>query len=503
MIKSMKLPSRMEIDAEKARRHHLDFMQYTWAKTEPFVVGFHTRKICERIDRAFEDFRNGKSTYLIVNVHHRSGKSDILSRYLPPHFLGEFPDKEIISVSFKAALTEKFTAYARNIFKSEKYQQLYPSIELSQESNAKAYWEIIDKKTGKPTYGKLFGSGLSSGITGSGAHLALCDDPISGRAAAESTVIRDSVWDAITNDLFTRLAPVHIVIILATQWHHDDPSGRIRKAMKDDPYFPQFDIMTFPAKADDYEGEGKYPGKYLFLERYPEMWYRTQRSLLGKYGAAALLDCNPVLRTGSILSVEYITVEPIVPEDKELKWARVWDLAHTAKQRNGNDPDWTSGTKLAFEKRDGDPILHLWIADVFRTRDGAKKRDKAIYDIATKDGYYVMQAVENTIDSKDAYEYITAEMPDVKWKKLTIKGDKAARVSPLEKIFETPGHVHIKEADWNDAWISEIASFDGQGKAHDDQVDNLSAGYSLLVSDKTYFDDDFISRMEQARNRDS
>ena len=238
-------------------------MDYTWAKTEPFVKGFHTRKICERIDRAFETFRNGKSTYLVVNVHHRSGKTDLLSRYTPPHFLGEFPECEVMSVSFKAALTEKSTSFARNIVKSEKYAKLYPNVGLSQEANAKAYWEIVDKRTNKPTFGKLFGSGLSSGITGSGGHLVLCDDPLSGRVAAESSTIRDNVWDAFANDLMTRLAPVNIVIVLATQWHWDDPCGRIEKAMKTDPDFPRFEFLRFPARAKDYQ-EMSIPGSYSF-----------------------------------------------------------------------------------------------------------------------------------------------------------------------------------------------------------------------------------------------
>jgi predicted phage terminase large subunit-like protein len=488
-------------ERDSAKVHHIDFMRYCWMKKEPFVEGFHTQKICARIDKAMEDFRQGKSTYLIINVHHRAGKTDILSRYLPPHFLGEFPNCEIINTTFKAALTEKFTADARNIFRSDKYQELYPEIELSQESNAKAYWEIVDRKTGKPTYGKLFGSGLSSGITGSGAHLALCDDPLSGRAAAESSTIRDGVWEAITNDLFTRLAPVHIVIILATWWHWDDPSGRIRRWMKEVPGFPQFEVLEFPAKASDYKGEGKYPGKYLFTERYPEIWYNTQRALLGKYAAAALMDCNPMARTGGRFDVSGIDYVDTMPGAQELKWARIWDLAHTAKQREGDDPDWTSGTKMAFEYRDGDPIPYLYVSDVCRTREGASKRDDIIKSRAMSDGYYVKQAIENTIDSKDAYEYISKALPGISWTKLTIKGDKAARATPLEKIFEAPGHVIVKRGDWNDEWITEVLRFDGTGKDHDDQVDNLSAGYSFLVGDKTTFDTDFITRMEKARNQ--
>jgi predicted phage terminase large subunit-like protein len=488
-------------ERESSKKHHIDFMEHCWMKQEPFVKGFHTIKICERIDRAMEDFRNGKSTYLIINVHHRAGKTDILSRYLPPHFLGEFPECEVINTTFKAALTEKFTADARNIFRSEKYAQLYPTIELSQESNAKAYWEIVDRKTKKPTYGKLFGSGLTSGITGSGAHLALCDDPLSGRAAAESKTIRDSIWDAITNDLFTRLAPVHIVIILATWWHWDDPSGRIRNAVATIPGFPQFEVLEFPAKAEDYKGDGAYPGKYLFLERYPEIWYETQRALLAKYAAAALLDCNPLVRTGGRLSLDGIVYVDTMPGWGELQWWRIWDYAHTAKQREGDDPDWTSGTLLAFETRGDDPIPYLYVSDVARIRSGALARDALVKCKAQGDGVYVRQGIENTIDSKDAYEYVSNAIPDISWTKIDVREDKAVRATPLESIFATIGHVIVKKSDWNDDWVNELLRFDGTGKEHDDQIDNLSAGYKMCIGDKSTFDDDTLNALAMRRNR--
>lgn len=490
-----------EEERDVARSSHLAFMDYCWMKNDPFIPGFHTRAICARIDQAFEDFRNGKSTYLKINVHHRSGKSDILSRYTPPHFLGEFPDCEVMSVSFKAALTEKFTAFARNIVRSKKYAELYPRVGLSKESNAKAYWEIVDKETGEPTFGKLFGSGLTSGITGSGGHLVLCDDPIAGRAAAESKTIRDNVWSAIADDLLTRLAPVHIVIFLMTTWHWDDPSGRISQAMEDDPDFPQFEELTFPARAEDYRGPGTYPGKYLFLERYPEQWYRTQRAVLGKYSAAALLDCNPMPRTGGMLTTEWITYVDEMAVDSDKVWARVWDLAHTAVQRNGDDPDWTSGTLMAFERRGNDPVPYLYVADVARTREGAVKRDKMIRLKATGDGVYVRQAIENTIDSKDAYEYVSAALPEISWTKINGKGDKAARATPLEAIFAAPGHVIVARAEWNDDWVDEIMRFDGGGQDHDDQVDNLSAGYAMLVASAAHIDDESSAALAARRRR--
>jgi len=76
---NLKLPPLWYVNAELARRSHLDFMRYMWQRPfDPFVEGKHTREICARIDKAFADFRAGKSSYLAIMVPQGHGKSDIV-----------------------------------------------------------------------------------------------------------------------------------------------------------------------------------------------------------------------------------------------------------------------------------------------------------------------------------------------------------------------------------------------------------------------------------------
>jgi len=495
------------IDARKSLRvkgNHLKFMQHCWRKNKklyPFIIGFHTKRICKRIDKAIDDYRNGESSYLLISVHHRSGKSDIVSRYLGPHFLGEFPNDEVMQVTYKAEFAASFSGYGREIMRSQIYQELYPNVKLSDDTKKKNEWLIADK-TRINTGGKLYASGLHSGLTGNGFSLGILDDYCSGRAEAESLVQRNNAWDAFTNDFMTRIAPVGIVIILATQWHWDDINGRIQQAMKDDPNFPRFETMVFPARSRDYKGPGRYSGKYLFLERFSEKWYLTQYATLGKYGSQALLDCNPQLRTGGLLSLDGIILEDLknFPDLFRLKFARIWDLAHTAKQRQKDDPDYTSGTLLAFEMRQNDPVLHLWIKHVIRFRHAATKRDTEIKRIAEIDGPFVKQAIEDSPDAKDAHDYIRNALPSISWNKINITGgDKTVRATPLESIFETPGHVHVAKENWYRDWLDEIIKFDGLGTSHDDQVDNLSAGYIFLITNTLRMSDKLRKSLAQRR----
>lgn len=488
------------------KNHHLSFIKHCWMKnnkTDPFIIGFHTRRICNKIDKAIEDYRNGKSSYLLISVHHRSGKSDLVSRYLGAHFLGEFPTDEVMQVSYKAEFAASFSGFGRNVMKSDKYKELYPNIKLSSDTNKKNEWLIADSK-GKNTGGKLYASGLHSGLTGNGFSLGILDDYCSGRAEAESLVQRNNAWESFTDDFMTRMAPVNIVIILATQWHWDDINGRIRQAMKDNPDFPKFQTLAFPARRRDYKGSGTYPGKYLFLERFSEEWYLTQYATLGKYSAFSLLDCDPQMRTGGQLSTNGIIFEDLsaFPDLFRIKYTRVWDLAHTQKQRQKDDPDYTSGTLLAFEKKAGDPILHLWVRHVFRVRAGATQRDNEIKRIAGMDGSFIKQAIEDSPDAKDAYDYIISSLPQISWNKINISGgDKTVRATPLEPIFEAPGHVHVVKGNWNQDWMDEIIKFDGLGTGHDDQVDNLSAGYIFLRSSSLHMTDKIRKALAQRRKR--
>ena len=54
--------------------------------------------------------------------------------------------------------------------------------------------------------------------------------------------------------------------------------------------------------------------------------------------------------------------------------------------------------------------------------------------------------------------------------------DDARIIGYIEPLFDV-GHVHVLRGPWNLDWLTEVREFPS-GK-HDDQVDNLTAGYFL------------------------
>lgn len=469
----------------KARSSHMAFIDYTWQdQTEKFQTGFHTKITCDFIDRAMDNFEKGISTFACISMHPRTGKSLMSSKTIGPHFIGRFPGTEVMLSSYGTDLSTEFSEYSRNLAKTEEFRQLYPDCYLPFDAYAKSNWKLLNKK-GLP--GSVKAMGLRAGLNGKGYHLGILDDFIKNKEQAGNPDLLKKLWEAFVNDFLTRRAPVSITLVVATQWDPKDIIGLIKKQMKIDPDFPEFEILSFPAKAKDYKGPGEYPNEYLFMERFSKKYYLQQYATLGKRSAAALYDCDPRVKGGEILSTEHVEYvdrsDPRIREFKRQKF-RVWDLAHTAKERAKDDPDYTSGTLLSYVPGNSqDPVPHLWVFDVVRCQENATKRDELIRRTAKKDGVYVKQAVETSMDSKDAYYYLRKAMPDIKWKRINLqgKGDKLVRATPLEPIFEAPYHVHIVRGLWNDDWIEEVESFNGDGKGHDDQIDNLSSGYIIAI----------------------
>lgn len=484
------LCEKQERKREESIKSHLEYMKNTWNNPEPFKIGVHTRAICDRIDRAIEDYTNGKSTYLIITVPPRHGKSDMVSRFLPGRLLGLFPDNEIMLMSYNQPLAIKMSRGAKKVIESEKYKCIFPEIELSKNANASEYWEIENRK------GSFLAAGILSGVTGSGYHFGIIDDYCKGRENAESEVQRETAWNVFSNDFFTRKAPVSITIIMATTWHIDDLIGRIKKKMSEDSNFPQFEIINFPAESKDYKTG------YLFPERFSDTYYKEARQVLGKYSYSALYMQDPQIKGGNILKTDKINIIQENELPRNLKWCRGWDLASSEKERIKDDPDRTAGVLIARTDEatniEGLFLTRIYIKDITKGRWEAPQRDRVILQTTARDGDGVVVATESVAGYKDTYTTLKSILKGVRVvKKINTTIDLIARTSPLEAIFEA-GNVYLVEGPWNDDFISEVAAFSGKSSKHDDQIAAMVTGfealysYTLKISNKT---------MEMLKNR--
>lgn len=470
---------------EYARRKHLYFMKYCWQReNEAFQVGIHTKTICDKLDKAIENFRKGISTYLLVTVCFRHGKSEIVSRYFPAHFLAEFPDCEVVLTSHSRDKAFEFSRDSQNILLSSKFKKLYPKIQLKQGHSAVSAWGI-ENHLGKSQY-----FGIQSGTAGAGGHLIIVDDYFGNREQAESQKIRETVNQAFRNDIITRKAPVSIVIVCVTTWHVDDiATGVIPKSMQKDPNFPQFDIIKFPAYDDS------YPTGVLFPERFDKSYYATLKAVLtdeqGEYGYLSLMQCTPQKREGNLLKVDkinYIDKEEFELLKPSMRCCRAWDIASSEKQLVKSDPDYTAGIKIWLAKvpsqLSGIAITKVYIEDVIRCRFEALKREQIMIATALADGQDCLVVVESYGGYKDTFTRCKTLLAGicqvVPYHK---KEDKLIKATALE-VATASGNVTLVKGDWNSQLIKEFSEF--PSGSHDDIVDTCSIGINTLAQSAVF-----------------
>lgn len=449
-----------------ARFRLLSFIQAMRPSDRPLSIGRHISEITKRLDRAVSDYQRGQSTYLIVTVPYRHGKTEIVSRHFPPYFLGHATDAEVILATYGQGLSNAHSRDARRVIKSDAYAEIFPDVRISSESSSVQSWGISGHN------GKFQAITISAGGTGKGADLLVIDDYLRGRSVAESALIREQQWNNFAGNLMTRLAPVHIVVILATPWHVDDIIGRIKQRIdpKSDLYdeeFPHFEVMKFPARNED--------GTFLFPERFSESWYRKQFAILGDYQSAALLQCEPTIRGGNMIKTGGVRIEDRMPDG--LRWVRFWDLASSTKELAKQDPDSSAGARVAVRKEKGIP--HLYIDDVVFCQAEAPERNRLIVSTAERDGGAVPIGVESVAGYKDTYTTMKSILQGRNIvQKVTVSVDKVVRAGEVAPVFDA-GNVHMKKAWWNQAVLEQLAEFPA-GK-HDDIVDAITGGYAMAL----------------------
>jgi len=444
-----------ELKEEKLRRAiRSDFktMVRNFPPAKDYVWGKPTHTFCEELQIATEKYEQGISSYIMINVPPRHGKSDICSRRFPTWFFSRNPDKDIILASYGQTLADDMSRDARKC--TEEVATMY-GLSISKEHGRVNSWAFESEEEGEDPKGAMNAVGLNAGATGKGADILIIDDYLKNRLQAESELIRDGVWDGFKSDLMSRLAPVHIVVILATRWHEDDLGGRLIKAGDEDPNFPKFKVIRLPA-------QDEVTGEYLFPERFPESWYKLQKSQ-GDYIWNALFQNEPTSRRGNLFKVDNIKIVDAFP--KGLRFKRGWDLASSEKQRIKDDPDWTVGVKSAFDK----DSRTVYIKHVARIQGEAPQRDKLIEATAKHDGAGVKLAIEQVAGYKDTVTRMQNNLRGfASVESYNPQGDKVTRADPLEPIIDA-GNFVLERGEWNDAFLDEFRAFPS-GK-HDDQVD--------------------------------
>lgn len=195
----------------------------------------HTRLIDEALTGLLSK-PNGK---VMIFTPPQIGKSSRSSRWFPFWWLTMRPTDRIQLASYAAGLAQTHGSAVRE------YVRMYGAdygLRLSPTMATKAAWELT-------AGGGLRSAGVGTGLSGHPADLQIIDDPLAGRAEAESRTMRDKVWHWYSSVWSARRSPGAREAIIMTRWHLDDLAGRLLDRDGRIEEGGEWDVVHLPALA--------------------------------------------------------------------------------------------------------------------------------------------------------------------------------------------------------------------------------------------------------------
>ena len=411
-----------------------------------YVDGEHIHLICDTV----QAFLEGDARGLIVTMPPRHMKSTILSECLPAWLISKDPaHREVIVASYDQAQADKMSRACRAIFDEPAHRRAFPGQAFAVDSVRE--WMLAGKVNSRPSF---ISAGVGVGITGSGADLAIVDDPVKDAASAASAKARDTVSDWYRWVLESRLSPGGKRLVVMTRWHHDDLVGRL---LRDDP--DGWQLLHLPAISD--------AGEALWPERYSIDELELKRRALGSRAFEAQYQGRPTPLMGGMFRREWVRDGRPLPEDAVR--VRYWDKAAT--HAGG---DWTVGTLMA---RRGEEYC---IEDVVRIQGSPYEVESLILRTAERDGRQVRIRMEQEPGSSgaDVIAHYSRLLRGWAFRPDKVTGAKAIRAEALAAAMEA-GAVTVCGGSWRRDWEDELTEF--PLGAHDDQVDSASGAFNHLA----------------------
>jgi predicted phage terminase large subunit-like protein len=288
-----------------SRAHFKDYIRYT---KPDYISTWFNELICDTLEGLEGDIVNQKDARILVRMPPRAGKTEMISRRFPAWLLGRHPELEIIGSSYNTDLAKANGSDAKNISESTENLNIFPNFRISHSTRSKNRWRTLldNDKEG----GGLKSAGCGAGITGSGAHLFIIDDPYKDHEEAWSENHRKKIWDWYTTAAYTRLAPGGAIIMLLTSWHDAGLDNQVLEQFKKDGG-PPWTVIDIPAiMTADYVGRHPMDKRNIGESYWPERWPLTRleatKKLLGTYKWSALYQQRAEPEGGTIIQRHWL-----------------------------------------------------------------------------------------------------------------------------------------------------------------------------------------------------
>lgn len=435
------------------------------------LTGWFQYTVCDYLQQWYNDYLDNKRPVLILNTPPQHGKSDMITDFIS-WIMGKQNNKKVIYASFSDRLSVRANLRIQRLLTTPKYQKIFPNTQLPKmgsklESRTRDLLEFVGCD------GSFRNTTVKGSITGESLDFGIIDDPIKGRAQANSMTERETVWEWFTDDFFSRFADNAGMISIATRWHLDDPIGRLIDKFKDG----NIKVIAYEAIAENDEKYRK-AGDALFPQLKSKEFLLTRKKVLSSESWESLYQQHPVAIGGNLIKTDKFKRYKVLPM---LKYMRIFvDAASKIKERN----DYTVFGLYGISENN-----RLYIIDVLRGKwefTEMKSRAKDFYNKYKNtiiNGYKIALR-DMTVEDASAGIQLIQDLKieeTIPINAITRKKDKYTRFMDTAGYIES-GYVYLPEnAEWVLDFLTECQMFTGTGDTHDDQVDTLIDAIEFML----------------------
>jgi predicted phage terminase large subunit-like protein len=171
------------------------------------------------VARELQALEVGLTNRLILTLPPRAGKSLLATTTFIPWFLGRNPAWSSIMATYNSSFAGDFGRQVRGLLQDPRHRQVFPDLELDPKSTSV-------NRMNTTSGGQLTFVGRGGSLTGRGGHLLAIDDPIKDRREADSSVLRNQMWDWFTQVFTTRAMMDDARYLITTCMTGDTPVMR-------------------------------------------------------------------------------------------------------------------------------------------------------------------------------------------------------------------------------------------------------------------------------------
>lgn len=445
----------------QARKSLHDYIAYTSPK---FKRSAFSKHVCEALDKFIDDVQEGLRPILVLQAPPQHGKSEIVSRKLPPYLMGKFPDLRIAAASYANTLASTMSQDVRRNLVDAPHLRLFPAPDEKPKYAVNRAGEF----TSPYGTGSYIGDGIGGGFTGRPVDIFIIDDPIKNSEEALSPTTKESHWNWYQSVMTTRLSEYSGQIIMATSWAEDDLPGRVCTEYAGD---PRLTVLRFPAinLPDEVGYDENLPQGALVPELKSLEFLLEVKKLLSDYWFAAMYQQQPRALGGNVF--KEAGIQYYLTKDLPAKFDKIlasWDC--TFKD--------TDGTDYVVGQVWGKKAANAYLLDQVRARMSFTKTVEAVKAQREKWPQIQEILIEDKANGPAVIDTLKATVHGI----IPIEpdGSKLARAHAVTSYWEAH-NVWLPDpaiAPWIKQLIAELTGF--PAAANDDQVDSMTQALRRL-----------------------